>query len=176
LNSSDVKKERLEIIMDIEWRENWVFHTQSGALRRVLMNLFCNSLKYTDAGWVKVSLQAEDITSASNESQKSKVTITISDSGRGISEEFLHGNLFTPFMQSDPMNPGKLRERVNDKGEDPGLIESRDWAGTEYCAADCAFVGWYNRRQKQTRRWYRSQGDFNIDTDIAYQWNPAELW
>jgi signal transduction histidine kinase len=105
-NPSEVKKERLEIIMDIGFRQNWFFHTQSGALRRVLMNLFCNSLKYTDVGWVKVSLQAEDIASASSQLPKSKVTLTISDSGRGISEEFLHSNLFTPFIQEDAMNPG----------------------------------------------------------------------
>jgi signal transduction histidine kinase len=102
-NPSKVKKERLVIIMDIGFRQNWFFHTQSGALRRVLMNLFCNSLKYTDIGWVKVSLQAEDVASQPG---KSKVTITISDSGRGISEEFLHSNLFTPFIQEDAMNPG----------------------------------------------------------------------
>jgi signal transduction histidine kinase len=105
-SASEVKRERLEIIMDIGFRQNWFFHTQSGALRRVLMNLFCNSLKYTDVGWVKVSLQAEDIASASSQPPKSKVTITISDSGRGISEEFLHSNLFTPFIQEDAMNPG----------------------------------------------------------------------
>jgi signal transduction histidine kinase/GAF domain-containing protein len=32
-------KERLEIIMDIDWRSNWAFNTQSGALRRILMNV-----------------------------------------------------------------------------------------------------------------------------------------
>lgn len=105
-STSEIKKERLEIIMDIGFRQNWFFHTQSGALRRVLMNLFCNSLKYTDVGWVKVSLQAEDVLSASTGNPKSKVTITISDSGRGISEEFLHSNLFTPFVQENAMNPG----------------------------------------------------------------------
>lgn len=105
-STSEIKKERLEIIVDIGFRQNWFFHTQSGALRRVLMNLFCNSLKYTDVGWVKVSLQAEEILSSSSEHPKSKVTITVSDSGRGISEEFLHSNLFTPFIQEDAMNPG----------------------------------------------------------------------
>jgi signal transduction histidine kinase len=101
-----LKKERLAIIMDIGWRSNWTFNTQSGALRRVLMNLFGNALKYTDAGWVKISLQSEDIKPTKSQSQQSIITITISDSGRGISQEFLHGQLFTPFSQENSLNPG----------------------------------------------------------------------
>lgn len=113
VNDSDIaadlpalKKERLEIIMDIDWRSNWVFNTQSGALRRVLMNLFGNALKYTDAGWVRVSLQSKDIIPTLSQSQQSIITITVSDSGRGISQEFLHNHLFIPFTQEDSLNPG----------------------------------------------------------------------
>ncbi|RDL38283.1 Uncharacterized protein BP5553_02623 [Venustampulla echinocandica] len=101
-----LKKEPLVIIMDIGWRPNWIFNTQSGALRRVLMNLFGNALKYTDAGWVKISLQSKDIMPINHQSQRSIITIIISDSGRGISQEFLNSQLFTPFTQEDPMNPG----------------------------------------------------------------------
>jgi len=94
-------KEAVDIILDIAWRPNWVFRTESGALRRVLMNLFGNALKYTDRGWVKVSLQAKDI-----DATKASITITVTDTGRGISPEYLHGALFTPFTQENPMNPG----------------------------------------------------------------------
>jgi signal transduction histidine kinase len=34
-----LNKERVEIVMDIDWRSNWAFNTQSGALRRILMNV-----------------------------------------------------------------------------------------------------------------------------------------
>jgi signal transduction histidine kinase len=98
------KKERLDVIVDIGWRSNWTFSIQSGALRRVLMNLFGNALKYTDTGWVKVSLQSKDI--GPTPSQQSIITISISDSGRGIAQEYLQGNLFTPFTQENPLNPG----------------------------------------------------------------------
>jgi signal transduction histidine kinase len=101
-----LKKERLEIIMDIGWRPNWTFNTQSGALRRVVMNLFGNALKYTDAGWVKLSLQSKDIRPTLCQSQQSIITIIVSDSGRGISQEFLHSHLFTPFTQENSLNPG----------------------------------------------------------------------
>jgi signal transduction histidine kinase len=100
------KKEGLEVIMDIDWRPNWVFDTQSGALRRILMNLIGNSLKYTDAGWVKISLQSIDVKPTASQSPQSVITITVSDSGRGMSQEFLHGHIFTPFVQENPMNPG----------------------------------------------------------------------
>jgi hypothetical protein len=70
------------------------------------MNLIGNSLKYTDAGWVKISLQSIDIKPTPSRSPQSVITLTVSDSGRGISQEFLHGHLFTPFVQEDPMNPG----------------------------------------------------------------------
>ncbi|RFU26643.1 hypothetical protein B7463_g9706, partial [Scytalidium lignicola] len=116
-NSSDIgpnkpryqpvlKKEQLAIIMDIGWRPNWMFNTQSGALRRILMNLFGNALKYTDAGWVKISLQSRDTTPIKTQPEQSIITITISDSGRGISQEFLHSQLFMPFSQENSMNPG----------------------------------------------------------------------
>ncbi|KIN05319.1 hypothetical protein OIDMADRAFT_177547 [Oidiodendron maius Zn] len=100
------KKGQLAIILDIGWRSNWAFNTQSGALRRVLMNLFGNALKYTDSGWVKISLQSEDVVSIQSQSQQSIITITVSDSGRGISQEFLHSQLFTPFSQENSLNPG----------------------------------------------------------------------
>jgi len=101
-----LKKGPLAIIVDIGWRSNWNFNTQSGALRRVLMNLVGNALKYTDAGWVKVSLQSKDIRPTSSQSQQSTITIIVSDSGRGISQEFLHSHLFTPFSQENPLNAG----------------------------------------------------------------------
>jgi signal transduction histidine kinase len=100
------KKERLEVIMDIGWRSNWGFNTQSGALRRILMNLLGNSLKYTDDGWIKISLQSSDIKPTLSQPQQSVITIVVSDSGRGISQEFLHSHMFTPFVQEDSMNPG----------------------------------------------------------------------
>ena len=101
------KKKRLDVIIDIDWRSNWVFNTQSGALRRVLMNLFGNALKYTDVGQVRVSLQSKDIEpTPPTQHQRSIITISVSDSGRGIGQEYLHHGLFAPFTQEDPLNPG----------------------------------------------------------------------
>jgi len=101
-----MKKKGVDVIVDIGWRPNWVFRTESGAMRRVLMNLFGNALKYTESGWVKVSLQAEDIVPSRGKRAKSIITLTVSDTGRGIKQDYLHTGLFTPFTQEDPMNPG----------------------------------------------------------------------
>lgn len=106
LNRGGSIDERLEVVVDIGWRPNWTFNTQSGALRRVLMNLFGNALKYTSRGFVKISLHAQDIISTQSKPDQSVITITVSDSGRGISQEYLDSGLFTPFTQEDPMNQG----------------------------------------------------------------------
>ncbi|KAM7216447.1 hypothetical protein V8F06_008160 [Rhypophila decipiens] len=101
------KMEPIDVVLDIDWRPNWIFSAESGALRRVLMNLVGNALKYTDRGWVKVSLQAEDMeTSAAGSRAQSIVTIKVSDTGRGIAPEYLHDGLFVPFTQENPLNPG----------------------------------------------------------------------
>jgi hypothetical protein len=65
-------------------------------------------LKYTDAGWVKVHLQAEDLPLCQDggDKWKSKITLTVSDSGRGIGREFLKTKLFTPFSQEDTLANG----------------------------------------------------------------------
>jgi hypothetical protein len=106
-NKQEPNKDRIDVIMDIEYRPNWTFNTQPGALTRILMNLFGNALKYTGSGWVKVSLQAKEIAAAaSSQPGQCVVTISVSDTGRGMSQEYLQGGLFTPFTQEDPMNPG----------------------------------------------------------------------
>lgn len=82
---------------------NWIFKTQPGGWRRIVMNLVGNSLKYTDSGSVMVKLAVTPIPGASDQSQ---VTLTVKDTGRGISREFLESQLFSPFVQEDPLAPG----------------------------------------------------------------------
>ena len=84
---------------------SWDFRTQPGALRRVVMNILGNSLKFTQRGFVWVSLRQVDLP-ARDRVQRSKVVITVSDSGKGISEDFLRNDLFKPFMQEDHLSPG----------------------------------------------------------------------
>ncbi|KAL0932802.1 sensor histidine kinase response [Colletotrichum truncatum] len=95
----------LKILVDIDPNFSWVFHTQPGAVRRIIMNLFGNALKYTSQGFIKVQLRQEEVVHKSARSA-SMVVLTVTDSGKGISEDFLRNKLFTPFSQEDALAPG----------------------------------------------------------------------
>ncbi|KAK5145834.1 hypothetical protein LTR04_001198 [Oleoguttula sp. CCFEE 6159] len=95
------------VIVDIDRASDshWTFNTQAGAWRRILMNVVGNALKYTDHGFIKVRLEAQPLPNKHDES-RSRVTLTVTDSGRGISKEYLRDRLFTPFAQEDPLTVG----------------------------------------------------------------------
>jgi len=101
--------------------------------------LTANALKYTDAGWVRVHLKAEDLPLGRDDDtgqRKSKITLSVSDSGRGISREFLKAKLFTPFSQEDTLTHGTglglsiVREIVRLLGGDIE-VKSKVNVGTE---------------------------------------------
>ncbi|KAJ5930492.1 hypothetical protein N7466_005985 [Penicillium verhagenii] len=97
----------VDVVIDVEQRD-WVYRTQPGALRRIIMNLFGNAMKYTDHGRVSLSLEASSHSEGRSRRQglEDLVILTVSDTGRGISEEFLRGRLYTPFAQEDSLAVG----------------------------------------------------------------------
>ena len=91
--------------------ENYHFTTQPGAFRRVIMNLLGNALKYTSHGYVRISLEATEmedlhLPGIAESIPRSMVTVTVSDTGKGISSEFLRTKLFTPFAQENSLSSG----------------------------------------------------------------------
>ncbi|KAG6054231.1 hypothetical protein E4U17_003972 [Claviceps sp. LM77 group G4] len=103
------------VSLDVESNVNWVFLTQAGALRRVIMNLLGNSLKYTTRGFVQVSLSQRPAIVPCSSRMRARtrfrrdvrtVCLTVSDSGKGMTEEFLQSHLFVPFSQEDRLSPG----------------------------------------------------------------------
>ncbi|KAL2202466.1 hypothetical protein CC79DRAFT_1372637 [Sarocladium strictum] len=82
---------------------NWLLDLQPGPLRRIVMNLVGNSLKHTADGTIHVKLAQE--TSRRFASHK-VIRLTVSDTGSGISEDFLRHSLFQPFSQEDSLSPG----------------------------------------------------------------------
>ncbi|KAI6768038.1 hypothetical protein HG530_006047 [Fusarium avenaceum] len=94
----------VEIFLVIDSRPSWGFYTQPGPVRRIIMNLFGNSLKYTQHGLIKVSM--EQSSAIRNDDNDCWVTITVSDTGVGISDEFLEDGLFKPFSQENHLSPG----------------------------------------------------------------------
>lgn len=95
----------VQVVIDIEPQTSWMFHTQPGAIRRIIMNLFGNALKYTSHGHIKICLQQERCPQELSRSPPN-VILTVSDTGKGISEEFLRNKMFTPFSQEDRLAPG----------------------------------------------------------------------
>jgi signal transduction histidine kinase len=92
----------VSILLDITPRASWMVRTQPGALRRIVMNLFGNALKYTALGFVCVSVRAQE----SSEDSKIDVIIRVTDTGKGMSEDFQQNRLFVPFSQEDSFQPG----------------------------------------------------------------------
>jgi hypothetical protein len=85
----------VEVIIDIE-PGDWVFMTQPGAVRCIIMNTFGNAIKYTTHGSVKFRLELND----------QNVVLTITDTGKGITPHFLNSRLFMPFAQENALAPG----------------------------------------------------------------------
>lgn len=92
------------LILDIDPAVDWAFRAQPGALRRIILNLCGNALKYTSRGYVKVTAYQEPLKHAS--SRDRVVHIDVVDTGPGIGEDYLHHLLFTPFAQEHAHTPG----------------------------------------------------------------------
>lgn len=98
---------KLTVIVDIDHRDDgWIFCLNPAGLKRVINNLTGNAMKYTESGWVRVRLRADEISGDGQGNRRAMVKISISDSGKGISRSFLKTKLFTPFSQENPLAPG----------------------------------------------------------------------
>ncbi|KAF4983940.1 hypothetical protein FZEAL_765 [Fusarium zealandicum] len=95
---------RVVVILDIDPTVDWAFQAQPGALRRILMNLYSNSLKYTSRGFVKVAAWQEPLEHGGPRDRA--VCIDIVDTGSGIGKDYLNHRLFAPFAQEDAHTSG----------------------------------------------------------------------
>jgi CheY-like chemotaxis protein len=62
-------------------------------IQQVLLNLIGNAIKFTESGWVHVSVRFSD--------ERTRIDFRIQDTGIGIAEEHL-SEIFKPFIQADP--------------------------------------------------------------------------
>ncbi|KAF3401959.1 Hybrid signal transduction histidine kinase J [Penicillium rolfsii] len=102
----------VDLVLDVA-PGNWEFILESGALRRIVMNVLGNALKYTQQGTVAIGLEIQeedldtDISQAFDGRPSTQVLlITVSDTGKGISADYLQSHVFTPFSQEDGLSPG----------------------------------------------------------------------
>ncbi|TKA82212.1 hypothetical protein B0A55_07515 [Friedmanniomyces simplex] len=101
------------VTLNIGYHDSWVFMTEPGALRRIMMNVIGNAMKYSPGGAVVVSLHAcavEALESQDNAQpgwsgergkERKVVVFAVKDTGKGMSKDFLENQLFLPFHQED---------------------------------------------------------------------------
>ncbi|KAI0429632.1 hypothetical protein F5Y09DRAFT_356854 [Xylaria sp. FL1042] len=83
------------------------YHAISGAIRRIVMNLFGNALKFTCSGSIRITLSQEFVrTKKSRNNNALWAKIVVTDTGKGISEDFLINHLFQEFSQENSISPG----------------------------------------------------------------------
>ncbi|ORY16126.1 hypothetical protein BCR34DRAFT_597924 [Clohesyomyces aquaticus] len=97
------KRKYCFIALDIAHDDDWIFCVPVGAWRRILMNIFSNALKYTQTGHIHVLLRASN---RKGGGPFTHVTLTITDTGQGMSPQFLANRVFTPFTQENPHSSG----------------------------------------------------------------------
>ncbi|QSZ33642.1 hypothetical protein DSL72_005210 [Monilinia vaccinii-corymbosi] len=94
--------------------DDWHYFCSPGPIQRIIMNLVGNSLKYTSTGFIHISLTVEcpkvenlKVSKSQNISSDGHlVVLRVSDSGKGISSEFLKSKLFIAFSQESSLAPG----------------------------------------------------------------------
>ena len=109
--------------------------SQPGAVRRIVMNLLGNSLKYTEKGNINISL-AVDHSRDHEEDGHLHTCMIVSDTGKGMSDDFVKNHAFTAFSQEDPLKSGTglglsiVRQIVDSLGGKIDLKSQKD-LGTE---------------------------------------------
>lgn len=99
-NSEDTKAP--SIVVRVEQQSAWKLSSVAGAWRRIVMSLLGNSMKWTNHGLIEVSLSS--IRTGGSESVLAHLSVT--DTGRGISPDYLRHSVFSPFSQEDPLSEG----------------------------------------------------------------------
>ncbi|KAH7186067.1 uncharacterized protein B0J16DRAFT_343168 [Fusarium flagelliforme] len=84
---------------------DWLFRFHVGAVRRIVMNIVGNALKYTNAGTITISL-TQQVTAVRRRRPEQVVCFVVKDTGKGISQEYLQRGVFKPFSQEDDLSPG----------------------------------------------------------------------
>ncbi|KAK5111075.1 hypothetical protein LTR85_012269 [Meristemomyces frigidus] len=99
------------VTLDVGYHDSWIFMTEPGALRRIMMNIVGNAMKYSPEGVVVVSLDAWDAEKLESQdeaqprwsdeegTEKKIVVFTVKDTGKGMSRDFLENQLFLPSIK-----------------------------------------------------------------------------
>jgi signal transduction histidine kinase len=107
LNSqeSHLRSGNVTVILTLDANCDWLFCFQVGAVRRIVMNLVGNALKYTSKGTITISL-VQQAASIRGRKPEQVIRFTVEDTGKGISEDYLNRGIFKPFSQENDLSPG----------------------------------------------------------------------
>jgi signal transduction histidine kinase len=105
-NSTKGQHQGVAVLLNFDYQDDWNFITQPGALRRILMNVLGNALKYTESGYIKVRLAVVEPRMRNDLETPSTVFLSVADTGKGISRSFLRSRLFRPFNQENNLSTG----------------------------------------------------------------------
>jgi signal transduction histidine kinase len=94
------KKRSRFIILDISDYEGLGFRLSASSYGRLIMNLFGNALKFTESGYIHISVRAENHTE-----KEGFVVLKISDTGIGMNSRFLE-KAFEPFRKQSQHTAG----------------------------------------------------------------------
>lgn len=98
---------RVMVVLDIDRAQSFQFSNRPGAWHVILTNIVGNSMKFTEEGYIYVSLKTVPVKFDSDgHVTRSKVTLTVRDTGCGMEQEFLKNELSTAFSQEDNLSAG----------------------------------------------------------------------
>ncbi|GAA5903808.1 hypothetical protein JCM5296_003931 [Sporobolomyces johnsonii] len=125
LAAGEVRKATVDLVLEVEERrEGWGVMVDVGGMKRVLLNIVGNALKFTHSGSVQITLRELCLYTPPTDTPESQgkppstpplaqqrkrgfVAIFVRDTGIGMTDEFLRdGALFTPFKQANPFANG----------------------------------------------------------------------
>lgn len=92
---------RVFFMLNIQDSASWCLQGQPGALRRVVMNVVGNAIKYCSNGTIEITLNSKP-----SRKSETEVEFMVRDTGIGMSQDFLDNHLFEAFVQEDSFTPG----------------------------------------------------------------------
>ncbi|KAK4211784.1 putative signal transduction histidine-protein kinase [Rhypophila decipiens] len=95
----------LLVIINISALPEWEMPVDVGAWKRIVMNIYGNSLKYTKSGRIEVGLKVVQKADKTGH-VCDHICFTVEDTGKGMSSDYLKYRLFSPFSQEDSYAPG----------------------------------------------------------------------
>ncbi|THW98599.1 hypothetical protein D6D13_10577 [Aureobasidium pullulans] len=122
------------VFLFMESHEAWFSMICAGAWKRLVMNLFGNSLKFCSAGHIEVTLKM--IPDPKNP-QKRMAHLMVLDTGIGMGEEFSKHGIFQPFVQENSLVNGTglglhIVKRIVDDMQGTIQVQSTLGSGTRF--------------------------------------------